>query len=305
MPDQIQGRAKGKWLWGGVLFDHFGHFLIESLSRLWALDRTTGLRGVIFIPRRPRRGSQLLGFQRAVLQCLDVDLQFRIVRRNAVVDELVVPGQGLGLGPPDVEGVNLACGTPETRQYFKNHFATEIEPDGPDMLYVSRARLELATGGLAGEDQLEILMAEQGYEIFHPETVDIATQIARYKAARKIVFSDGSAAHLFALVARPDQSIAYIRRRSYWSEGPIDHITGFSGRHPIAIDALSGQWEPLPNSQYKRTSIGQLDLPILGRQLEAAGFVDDGSNWPELDVVKLSKLMNQQGLTDAFAFNPT
>ena len=29
---------KGRWLWGGMLWVHFGHFLAESTNRLWALD---------------------------------------------------------------------------------------------------------------------------------------------------------------------------------------------------------------------------------------------------------------------------
>ena len=38
-PAQVQRHRAGAWLFGGLLFNHFGHALIYSLARLWAVRR--------------------------------------------------------------------------------------------------------------------------------------------------------------------------------------------------------------------------------------------------------------------------
>lgn len=41
----------GRWLWCGLLMGHFGHFLTESTTRLWALDQVEGhLDGLVLSP---------------------------------------------------------------------------------------------------------------------------------------------------------------------------------------------------------------------------------------------------------------
>lgn len=301
-PKSVETTLQGRWLWGGVLFNHFGHFLVESLARFWALDRIDDVRGIVFIPKRPRQQRNLLAFQAEVLDCFDRALEVRMVSEPTSVEELVIPGQGLGLGPTEDDAGSISSGTPEMRSYMHDHFAKAIEEDGGGLLYVSRSRLGLVTSGLLGEDRLEVLLSAEGYEIFHPETVDVATQVARYKAARKIVFSDGSAAHLFAFVGRADQSVAYICRRSRWIDGPVQQIAGFVGRAPLVLTCLDGEWLPRKDSGYRRVSLGQLDLPELGRQLEHSGFVSNGSNWPRLEPSEITAILAHHDLSESFMF---
>ena len=306
MPGEPDRHIRGRWLWGGALFDHFGHFLVESLSRFWALDKVPDVRGVIFIPQRPRRGKQLLEFQKDILELFGRPVPVRIVHRPTRVAELVVPGQGMGLAKSDAgpEDRCITAGTPEMHRCFRDRFAAGIAPEGPGRLFVSRAALEPKIGGLLGEDRIGRLLASAGYEVFHPEKADIRTQIARYRAAEKIILTDGSAAHLFAYVARPDQDVAYIARRSYWSEGPIRHVTGFSGRRPLVLDTLRGEWIPTAESGLKRMSLGQPDLRRLSAELSAAGFLDAGTTWPDLDDTAVSDILRRHDLHREFRFKP-
>ena len=61
-PDQCE-QLQGRWLWAGSLYDHFGHFLIESFSRLWAVCGAGQLDGILYIPKRIHRGSDLKQFR--------------------------------------------------------------------------------------------------------------------------------------------------------------------------------------------------------------------------------------------------
>ncbi|MBV0912730.1 glycosyltransferase 61 family protein [Anianabacter salinae] len=298
LPDGEMPTLPGRWLWGGVLFGHFGHFLVESAARLWALPGLEApVEGVVFIPKRPRHQGGLAGFQQAFLSLMQPGLRAEVVSGAPMrVEELVVPGQGFGLG-------GISAATPEMKAAFRDHFATGIAPEGPERLYVSRSKLGRLESGLIGEEALEARLAEEGYEVFHPQDHDIPTQIARYKAAWKIVMADGSAGHLFAYVGRSDQDVAYILRRDFWTEGPITQIEGFTGRAPLVLNRLSAIWQPKDEGdrQFHGVTLGVLDLPALGRDLKAAGFVSGSVSWTAVPDSDIAAAVQAAGVVDSFA----
>jgi hypothetical protein len=169
---------------------------------------------------------------------------------------------------------------------MRARFARDVAPEGPERLYVSRSALGPGRGGLIGEDRLEACLAAEGYEVFHPEQHDLATQIARYKAARQIVAAEGSALHLFAFVARGDQDVAVIvRRRSGATDRIAAHIAAFAGKPPQLIETLARVWRHRAVDR-KRLDLGELDLPATGVALRAGGFVERG-DWPALDATEI------------------
>lgn len=232
------------------------------------------------------------------------DLPVKVISNPTAFDELVIPGQGLGLSSSDASDHSISLGTPEMQSYMSREFSSEIEPNGGELLYVSRSQLGFPASGILGEDILEDLLSKEGYDIFHPQTVDVETQISKYKAARKIVLMDGSAAHLFAFIGRENQSTACIRRRTYWTDGLVQQISGFTGRKPFEINALEGEWFPRSGSVRKRISVGQLNFPELGDLLHRAGFVKDKHGWSRVGNTNAAELMQEHGLTDDFIYSP-
>jgi hypothetical protein len=277
-PEEPAGTLDGRWFWAGSLYNHFGHFLVESLSRLWALDAEPGRPpdGVLYVPKRPRQPDALAGFQKDVLAAFGVEVPVRIARAPVRVGALVVAGQGFGLG-------RISPGTPEMRQAVRRRFGAAIAPDGPERLYVSRSRAG-AAGGLAGETMLEALLEAEGYEVFHPQEHGIAVQIARYKAARDIIISDGSAGHLFAYVGRERQRVAYLPRRTVWTEGPTEHIGSFTGVRPLVPGTLVREWVPQDAARHRGASFALHDFAELRSVLREAGFVGPGASWPRMTV---------------------
>lgn len=49
---QPDDHLPGTHIWGGVFLGHFGHFMVETISRLWAV-RGSGAESVIFVPKHP------------------------------------------------------------------------------------------------------------------------------------------------------------------------------------------------------------------------------------------------------------
>lgn len=269
----------GTWLWGGVMWRYFAHFIVESVGRLWALDAPDiePPKGILFIPRRPAGETEPVNFQTGFFHEMGIDLPIKVLTEPTRVERLIVPGQGFGLG-------DISAGTDSFRRFTQSRFGANIEPEGSEKLYISRSRLGPKRGALLGEERIEQALGAQGYEIFHPERHDIPTQIARYKAARKIVASEGSALHLFAFCGRQDQDVAVIpRRRSGATRHILTHISSFTGNDPVLLDVLCRVWQPA-GTMRARLSVGQPDLPRLHRALVDNGFITaDPSAWPPLE----------------------
>lgn len=289
----------GRWLWGGVLWAHFGHFLTESVSRLWALDFSYD--GILFVPKRPRLGEATRSFHRAFIDQLVPVMPVKVVTEPVQVEKLVVPGQGFGLG-------KITTGTPAFRKAFHEKFAVGVRPEGAEKIYISRSGLGLDKGGIIGEEHLEDLLRDEGYEIFFPEKHDIPTQLARYKAAKQIVAADGSALHLFALVGRSDQRVAMIKRRKSGANDLLtEHVRSFTGAEPLAIDALRTEWVRSNRRKSDRLSFGELDHAKVGAALQEAGFTQNSASWKALSQDERHAVFEAKGIagSDAFIESPS
>ncbi len=283
MPKGDMASRDGTWLWGGLLWMHFGHFLVESTARLWALDQLDmPIDGILFVPKRPRSGGNTLPYQHEFIRLMGADVPMISLDRPTRVERLIVPGQGVGLGA-------MITGTESYRNAIARNFAKDIKAEGSDKIYISRSQIPSGRGNLIGEALLEDHLKEQGYLIFHPEKHDLPRQIATYKAARHIIAAEGSALHLLALVAQPDQQVAIIvRRPTSGTEQLQRHLHAFSGVSAVMLNHLIRSWKPIGPAK-PRMWKGELDMSALQQGLVRGGFIADGSpEWQSLgrDAVK-------------------
>lgn len=198
----------GRHLYGGVGRVHFGHFLVESISRLWALDHLEQpVESVLFSPMHGRRPNMTFG--RTLGELIRVfcgDIPVTPVARPTRVEEIVIPSQGVG-------HLAWSTGTPEFRQFVRSRLEAHYKPEGPERIYISRARLGNDDSLVDQEAEIEEMMAAAGYTIFHPERYTIGQQIGHLMAARMVVGADGSAFHLAAHVLQPGTVVGLIMRR--------------------------------------------------------------------------------------------
>ena len=291
MPDAIGETLPGRWLWGGVLWAHFGHFLVESASRIWALaELDEPVDGILFIPKRPRVGEEVRGYHREYMSLMQPDLPIRVTADPMQVEQLVVPGQGFGLGL-------ITAGTQKYRDAVHSQFARDVKPDGPEKIYISRSKLGLSKGGMLGEERMEEYLRAEGYEIFYPEKHSLTVQLAHYKAAKKVIAADGSALHLFAMVGRPDQPVAMILRRQSGIDNLLaKNVAHFCGSKPLIIGALRTEWVPKNKQKSSRLSFGELEHAVIGSALAQHGFISDGSHWTALSDQERQTALEEKGL---------
>ncbi len=163
-------------------------------------------------------------------------------------------------------------------------------PDGPEKLYISRSALPSGRGNLLGEKQLETNLAAEGYTIYHPEKHDLKSQIATYKAARKVIAAEGSALHLLAMVADPAAEVAMVVRRPSGATRQLErHLTAFLGKPPVTVTQLARSWKPVGPAK-PRLWMGELNMPAVQDELRTVGFIGQkAKKWPSLKPAEVSK----------------
>ena len=270
-------RLPGKYIFGGILYGHFGHFIVESLGRIWALD-AEGVEadGILFTPKSLTFAESSVLKQQQLASLLGARLPFVVAREPLQVDELYVPAQGFGMN-------NLIEGSDAFRSFINTHAGASIEPMGEEKLYISRSLLPRDRGSVLGEYKLEEYLREEGYDIFHPQRAKAEEQIARYKAARDIISVDCSPVHMLAYVGNANQNAAVILRRSMTIGFFLSRqLQIFKGMKAIEIDCLLDDWFPTPGHRPSRSSFGELDFGALHARLLASGHIKGRAPWPSL-----------------------
>lgn len=281
MPENVENVIAGTWLFGGILYSHFGHFLAETTSRMWALDHLpVPVDGMIFVPRK--QVSWPLRFMRPIMHFLEMFGPAAAASTAIVaptrVERLVLGPQGFGTG-------DMMGGSPEYRAFIRKNFGADIAADGAENIYISRKQLFSKRGRYFGEAHIESLFEAEDYRIFHPQDHSVAEQIAQYKAAKRIVSSDSSALHLAAFFSDPTDQIAIVMRRpGDLVEDFILQFQHFAGLRPTVIDALNGRLFHIGGARKQMSEVfSELDFPTLGQQLHQTGFITQPADWHNPD----------------------
>jgi len=220
-------------IYGGFLIRHFGHFIHESLSRLWWLAPGEGMERpaqqasqqlrqlnadvVFFMPEWLDNGKDLLPYMEEILCLLGLPAsRIRILQRPLRFRQLWIPACVWGFATnPQVLDQRLGF---DTRALMRHLLASsQVEPpelEQPGKVYVTRSGLPFSLGRLIGDAVLDPLLAEAGYKVFHPEAVSIAEQIRVYSQAKDLIFMDGSSLYvLWFAKLRPGTRVRVILRR--------------------------------------------------------------------------------------------
>lgn len=251
----------GTHLYAGLSHDHFGHFVLESLARTWALGALDAVPDGIVLPARKgmEMGPPLPRRLRRALSRFAADLPVHIIIEPTRVERLILPSPGFGHGP-------WLRGTPAYRDFIQDRLA-DLPVDGADRLYLSRRRLKRPEQRVDQEEEIEAMMEAAGYFIFDPQKYPLDIQLGVMRAARQIVGADGSAFHLVPFAMRRDAEVAVFLRRNRpeMLENLSLQMQGFAGVTPTLIDPRA---RPLP-----MTTPAPLDLEALRTALTDACFL--------------------------------
>ncbi len=204
----------GTWLYAGTWFNHFGHFLTETVTTIWPQERVDGLVAHPFW-----FGREALPWQRAMLGLLGHAAAPTVVGPARLhVERLLVPTR-----PYLPNGYAL----PEAVQVWRRMAAaaTAGQQGEPARVYLSRSAhhraLEQAGRPSArrahNEAEVDELFRSRGYEVVHSEELDVADQVRLAARTEVIVGLSGSALHLSVFAPRgiPVVEVGDVRARPH------------------------------------------------------------------------------------------
>ncbi|MBT9289578.1 glycosyltransferase family 61 protein [Prosthecodimorpha staleyi] len=229
VPTEEPSRLDGDHLFAGILFNHYGHFLLEGLTRLWALRRAAPDRTILWLRHH---GRPMRSWHGQIFALFGIDqARFRFVEGATRIDRLEVPESGwispTHSAPEYFDAIRLRCGTPVTPGR---------------KVWLSRSRLADNQGRILGEAELEAVLRRRGWDIVHPETLSVAEQIDRLDGAEHIAGFEGSAFHTLLFMDVPGRVQIFARRRPASRHfGIIAEQKGFAqALHYPALDYVSG-----------------------------------------------------------------
>lgn len=202
-------------IFGGDLNDHFGHFIQDTMARLWYLVKHKDeQRRVAFLINPHWLGwdevdwlnsyhvemLELLGIKRERILLIENPTQFRRV---------IVPRQSVYW----YEKYN-----PELLPLVYDTIRDSVTPKKDKKLYLSRSQLKV---GVHNESFFENYFSEQGFKVLHTEQLPIKDQIAYIAGADEIACTYGTLSHL-ALFAKDSTKLINLLR--YPSPAGIQQI---------------------------------------------------------------------------------
>ena len=258
--------------YGGILLNNFGHFLLESLGRLWAyhLFADFDLPVLFYAPWGTSDYLKKDNYINQILKGFNIPPE-RILFSKQLVQfkSVVIPEQKYGFGK---------CRTPDTA--FLNFIHSFAIPDkgkqtisNADRIYVSRSGLPFKQGRPIAETSFETFLQANNYLIVHPESLSVYEQLTLYKNAKQIIFCDGGATYATILTPKLEADIAIIaRRRDHrWNYKEVtEHFLGYN-KSVLWIDEVLAQYQ---FGMETWDALGEIDWHKVSLTLMETGFVE-------------------------------
>lgn len=201
------GEVLDQAIFAGYLFSEYGHFLAESIHRLWPLLTDPELKNlpILFFPFRGKRSQNYKKkFMHDVFEHLGIDInRVRIIQQPVNIKKLLVPTQ-----------VKWLMGPPMPTEYSKIFEPfIPVEPcAGYKNIYVSRSRFG-SSGRYVGEPLVDEILQGAGVHVIYPENHSISELISIYTNADNIAFSEGSSIHVLELCGHIKAKVMIVCRR--------------------------------------------------------------------------------------------
>lgn len=213
----------------GFLVNHWGHFLIEAVTRLWYFlegDETVD-KYVFFLAENEQR--QILGNYREFFQLLNIWDKLEIINRPTAYRKVIVPELGIHM---------RRAYTPKLLGVF-DAVAENIHPEPdwetPEKIFFSRSQFRKGLQFEFGMDLLDNFFRKNGYTILHPEKISLSRLIHYIRSARVVASVSGSLPHNM-LFARNGQTIQILERTVISDDNQTD-VNRLRQLHAANIDA--------------------------------------------------------------------
>jgi len=163
-------------IYGGCLFAHFGHFIWESLSRLYTIRKCKNYPIVFISPN-----NKIFKMYQLYINTLGIKNEIRLIQIPTMFKNLIYSQPGSSLSPLFILDEQMMA-----LQYINNYDSKKY-----DKIWLSRSKLDM--GKLVNESTIEDELQKLGFTIVHPQEFSLLEQIKIISSADIVAGCDGSA----------------------------------------------------------------------------------------------------------------
>ena len=178
-----------KVVYCGYLIHHWGHFLMEGISRLWYfLENDPTIDQYVFLLDENEQ-REIRGNYREFLELLGIWSKLEFVNTPTTYREVLVPEISYG----------------KLKYYSASHLSVfdtvakniHTQPDWKayPKIYLSRSQLKKEAQYEFGHEVLDDFFAANGYQVLYPEQVSLSQMIFWIHNAQVVAAASGSAPH--------------------------------------------------------------------------------------------------------------
>ncbi len=194
----------GTTLYLGHYTHFYGHFLMETLARFWALDSDLKYDHIVFHTLFDNAStSDTFSAAQTAFEAFGINpIQVKIIKKTVKAEKLIVPTKLIAVSDQ---------ASPEQAAIYQKliahcHNQNSAGPETlPKRVYVSRRQLNSLGNRerfTQNEAEAEAVFESHGFTVVYPEQLDFQYQVRLFHAADIVAGLDGSALHN-ALFMRP------------------------------------------------------------------------------------------------------
>lgn len=194
-----------KVVYCGYLVNHWGHFLVEAVTRLWyALETEEPVdKYVFFLEEGVQR--EIKGNYKAFFQLLKIWDKLEIIHEPTTYREVIVP---------EIAFQCMKWYSPKFLRIF-DAIAENVVPDPsweqPEKIFFTRSHFAKGNHFDFGMECLDNYFQRNGFRVVAPETLSLGQMIAYIRGAKEVATISGSGHHNM-LFARNGQNLTILER---------------------------------------------------------------------------------------------
>lgn len=239
-PDDRVVRREETVIFIGQMQRHWGNFLFDCLARMWYPLRQKDYRLVycsLDLPEEELKNPEKNYSQLFALLGIPME-RIEEIRKPTAFARILIPE--LAVFPGEFYSEEL-------REIYDTIVRNADQKEGGrvyDRIYLTRTRMGVKKE--MGEEAIERLFAENGYQVIAPETLSVAQQVTLFGHCRVFASMEGTTSHNIVF-AGPDTEHVILRKQSYVNTRQIlfDQMKGIQ---PVYIDVFYEPYRGFPLS---------------------------------------------------------
>lgn len=222
-------------IYGGVLYEFYGHVLLETMSRLWYYYKSNPNKYRVIFNVVPGARGKFKEF----FELLDIPYdEDTFITEPIQYKEVIIPEQAT------IYATNWHKDFLIPFEYMKS----KVKAEKYDKIYFTRTKL-VDRAPIYGEKLIENLFKKNGYKVFSPEKLSLKKQIALMKGCKSLVTVSSSTYHNLLFSENGVELICLNRAfQPDYSQHIVDQIKNLkytyidTSLNPYPVYHVTGPW---------------------------------------------------------------